>query len=481
MSQPVADRPPSLPDDLRALAEPPRWLRVAADASEVTRALRRRVPEIASGGVDLRACEVRRVRIKSDGCSGLYRVRVRDREAAPERVIELHGDLIPPGRPPPPDSAARPFGDPGWRSWLPELRLVMSLEPPDTALRALPALMDPAAASRLIERAVRRAAPEYADFRVRACRPHVARYKPGSRCTVVYELDLPAGAPARWPRAVVAKTYHGDKGRTAFDGMRALWASRLPRATVAIAEPVGFLAAENVLVQRVIPHSRTLKELLCSSLPAATPDAQGELDAAIERAAHGLAALHRIGAHADRTVTWDDHVAEIRELIGRVSGLTSSVAGSARALLEQQSRLAAAHPAQPAVPAHGTFRPAQVVLDGPRIGFIDFDGFCLAEPAMDVALFRASLRDAGLRALEAGDRVGADGAGREEGLTLLDAACERFLAVYEQAAPISRRRVALWETGEALIAVLHCWTKVKFDRLSYRLALLQRRLAEVGE
>jgi aminoglycoside phosphotransferase (APT) family kinase protein len=180
-------------------------------------------------------------------------------------------------------------------------------------------------------------------------------------------------------------------------------------------------------------------------------------------------------------VTWDDHVAEIRELIGRVSGLTSSVAGSARALLEQQSRLAAAHPAQPAVPAHGTFRPAQVVLDGPRIGFIDFDGFCLAEPAMDVALFRASLRDAGLRALEAGDRVGADGAGREEGLTLLDAACERFLAVYEQAAPISRRRVALWETGEALIAVLHCWTKVKFDRLSYRLALLQRRLAEVGE
>jgi hypothetical protein len=30
----------------------------------------------------------------------------------------------------------------------------------------------------------------------------------------------------------------------------------------------------------------------------------------------------------------------------------------------------------------------------------------------------------------------------------------------------------------ALVAVLHCWTKVKFDRLPYRLAVLRRHLSE---
>ena len=479
MSHAVADPHDALPRDLRALARPPRWLQAAADAPALIRALTRRVPEIASGDVALKACEVRQVRIKRDVCAALYRVRVSDGEAAPDRVVELHGEVIPPGRRQPRATASGTFGSPEWRCGLPELGMIMTTESPDTALRALPALTDPGAAGELVERAIRSAAARYAGFRVESCRPRVARYKPGSRCTIVYDLDLGADAPATWPRAVVAKTYHGDKGRTAFDGMRALWASPLRRASVTIAEPLGFLPAENVLMQRFIPHRRTLKDLLGSSLAAGGAEALADLASVIEQAAHGLAALHRSGVDAARTVTWDDEVAATRELIRRLTAVVPSLAGSAQNLLDAQARVAAAHPAQPPVAAHGSFRPAQVVLDDAhRIGFIDFDGFCMAEPAMDVALFRATLRDAGLRALEDGSPAGDREARRGEHLALLEVECDRFLAAYERVVPISRPRVALWETTEALVAVLHCWTKVKFDRLPYRLAVLQHQLPE---
>ena len=50
-------------------------------------------------------------------------------------------------------------------------------------------------------------------------------------------------------------------------------------------------------------------------------------------------------------------------------------------------------------PAHRSFRPAQVLLCGPDASIIDFDGFCHAEPALDVALFRSTARDIALSEL----------------------------------------------------------------------------------
>jgi hypothetical protein len=105
------------------------------------------------------------------------------------------------------------------------------------------------------------------------------------------------------------------------------------------------------------------------------------------------------------------------------------------------------------------------------MSFIDFDGFCLAEPALDLALFRSTLRDIALGELSDRDPPPGLDALRQRA-EVVEALCETFLARYESHRPVSRGRVALWEALDLLTVVLHSWTKVKPARLRHALLLL---------
>jgi len=334
--------------------------------------------------------------------------------------------------------------------------------------------MDPPLACGVLERAIHEAGdPRYADLSINACTLDVRRHKPGSRCTALYRLDLPPGSPRHWPRRVVAKTYWGGKGQVAWDAMTALWRSSLGSSPiVAIAEPVGFLAEERVLVQRALPHTGTYKDLLRRVLSGEGRDPLAELGPAAERIGRGLAELHGSGVVSSVKHTWADEAAEVRDVATRLARLVPDLDGVGTEVLARLEARSATVPAQAPMPAHGSFRPAQVLLDGDGgVGFIDFDSFCMAEPAFDVALFCTSLRDTGLRAcLRRGERA-------TEHLAMLDELCEAFVAGYRSAASLSQTRLEVWSALPVITGVQHCWTKVKFDRLPYRLNLLEHELA----
>jgi Ser/Thr protein kinase RdoA (MazF antagonist) len=190
----------------------------------------------------------------------------------------------------------------------------------------------------------------------------------------------------------------------------------------------------------------------------------------VTKTAVGLAALHGSGVEHGELVTWDEEAADVAEVAERLAELAPETAGAVDAYLAALQRVAAEHPADPVGPAHRSFRPAQVLLAGGGIAFIDFDGLCTAEPAIDVALFRAALRDATLR--HAPD----DAASRRVREQAVGSVCEDFLAAYEATAPISRARVALWEGLYLLTFVLHCWTKVRPARIAGRMDLLMSHL-----
>jgi Ser/Thr protein kinase RdoA (MazF antagonist) len=436
---------------LERLGAPPRWLGAIGDQAAVERALRPHIP-------GLRCCEVVRVRTKAAGMGAVYLA-----DVAGAGPIELHGRVVAPQPP-----ARTHVGLPGWRRYLPDLRLMVERGNADAALPALRSMTDRDAAARLIERLLH-ASGRCPGIRVSACRSSVMRHKPGSRCTVAYDLELAPGAPPDWPRAVVAKTYWGSKGRVAWDGMRDLWRSPVAAAgTVALAEPLAFSPDDRVVLQRSIAHHTTLKAMVRESIGGGARDT-GALVSALRRTGCGLAELHACGVHPPDERSWADERREVGEVADRLAMLVPSLDGAVTGLLETLDRRMAAAGAPPAVPSHGSFRPAQVVVgEHGAIGFIDFDSFCRAEPAADCALFCSSLRDTGLRALR--EHGGGDDRAR------LDALADAFLDAYADMAPVSRERVALWEVLDALTGVLHCWTKAKLGRLPYRLVLLRHAL-----
>jgi hypothetical protein len=109
---------------------------------------------------------------------------------------------------------------------------------------------------------------------------------------------------------------------------------------------------------------------------------------------------------------------------------------------------------------------------------IDFDDMGMAEPALDVGLFRAAIKDIGMNALD--DSQARNRPIRLARLARLDAICDVFLAEYELHVPISRARVALWEAWSYLRDALHFWIKVKPAEPDNGLLMLESHLRGMG-
>jgi len=473
-------------DGLRKLAILPAWLLAPLQAERVGEALRQHVPEFASGALILKGVKIRRMNLK-DGAGGrwvgTYHLSVEGPDG--KQQLALRGSFTPPDLRQPEDGTAPttvvPFGTTKWRLTLPDLGLELKPEPPETELAAMPRLTDPAESRELLEQGIRAASPEHADLRIAACVPEVISYKPGSRCTLRYHLTyLPELAERGWPTNVIAKTYRKDsKGSNAYDGMLALWHSPLAAGdVVALAEPLAYIPELKIMVQAPIAGDHSLEDMLKSALSANTQPAIEEIYSYVRKVAIGLAAVHQSGIRHGETVTLDERFAEIHDLIARLLVPAPELAGAAEPLLAHLEALAAAHPADPAVPTHGTFTPEQVLIDGQRIGFIDFDDIGIAEPALDVALFRAAIKDNGMNALD--PSLAHNREIRLARLARLDMIGEVFLAEYEKHAPISRQRVALWEAWTYLRDALHFWSKVKPAEPDNGLLMLESHLRDMG-
>lgn len=467
--------PPAVLESLHRYLDPPQWLAAAARPELVRAALEREVPELAAGSLVIRDLSVKRLRLKRgpEGWIGQYELSFARPDEPEARTTLLAARVIPPGFAEPAAEGSAPLGSDGWGCYLSDLRLELRALPEDPALPALRVLGDPAQARELLERSIRAGFAPYHDIQIASCAIQAMRYKPGSRATVVYRLGYAEADQSRgWPGVVVAKTYSGGKGQNAFDSMQALWSSPLSSGdVVTLAPPLAYLPELKVLVQGPIPEEQTLEDLLKSALRSGAPEAMDELRESMLKTARGLAALHGSGIAYGETITWEEELAEVREVAGRLAAPLPQLADAAEPLLTRLEALAAGSRPDPVRPSHRAFRPAQVLLHQGRIGFIDFDGFGQAEPALDLSRFLRKTRALGLDALKA--RGEGDEASHQ---VQLDALCELFLAEYERHAPVSRPRIALWETLDLLTLVLYCWTKIEPERLRDNMFLLERHL-----
>ena len=458
--------------ELRKFTNVPEWLSAIADTDLVEEALRSS-PAFALSTLKLEAVQIGRLRLKKKRWSGLYRLRITD-QAGIRREVALQGSLIPSREPEPEEG---PLDGESWRGFVPELRLVLTPEPPDDALSELDPLTDPARAAELLERVLRGSSPVYESMRFASCLPKVLRYKPGSRATVHFHLGYDRSDQDRgWPDRVVAKTYRDLKGAATYEAMRALWESPLVDPDrLKLADPLAFDENLRLLVQGHIPNTGTLRERIREVRRASTPERAAEVEGYVQKTGAALAALHGSGVDVGPAVDFDHEFDDQREALQELVQVAPQLEGAADRFLASLKELAMRVPVDPPVSSHGAFRPDQVLLSDGVVGLVDFDGFCQAEPALDVAEFLSKLRSVSLTVGKGEDDV-VDDDHLPGLLARADQLSDLFLTEYERNRPLSRERVALWEALSLLTRLVDGWAKVKPARLRVNVMLMHRFL-----
>ncbi len=481
-SEPIINHDPDAVRAVRQFSAIPPWLAAALDADQVMLALNRHVPEFTSEALMLRDCAIDQLHLKDTNAEWGRNWLLTVADADGERRIPIRVTLIAPGlstidQP----TATLPLESSDWHCWLPEVGLLCKRgrTKKDKELPSLKALTDAEQARALLEQALRAQAAGYEHVSIHSCTPEVLLNKPGKSAIIRYKLDYGLdGAKCGWRDTVILKMYGDDIGHNTFVGMRAVWNAGLQKsAAVRVPEPLAYLADQQATLMGPVAEERDLEKLLDALLLSDDPADQEALHAVFRATGVALAAFHRCGATVDRTTTWNQGFAEAAEQLTYLRvPFPESIAAVDR-LVESLHALETAVPADPLVPTHGAFRPEQVLLADKQVSFIDFDDCCMAEPAFDIALFRASTMDNGLYDDRIRHRDEAEIAVRR---TRIDALSESFLAAYESHAPVSRQRVALWEAIFYVNDSLQCWTKPRPNDRRLVVPLLERHVHRLG-
>jgi hypothetical protein len=121
----------------------------------------------------------------------------------------------------------------------------------------------------------------------------------------------------------------------------------------------------------------------------------------VETAGRALAALHRSAVMSGRSRPSAPAVAKLRRRAHQVA-LADPPLGAR--MVDLADALDAAAPGDDgAVLVHGDCKPSQFLVSGPTVGLLDFDHCAMADPAADVGTFVATLRQRGER-VEVGAR-----------------------------------------------------------------------------
>ena len=324
----------------------PDWLAAGMSGERVQESLQRQVPEFREERPRLLSVTPQRLRAKGEEWFARYRLSVVDPGTEEPRDMIVVGNLYAPTAEPPTGRGADggagqdiALGEAGWSCWLEDLRLELGVETVDPALPALQDIVDPEAARDLLQQVVVDAG--YRDARVTSCQPNVVRYKPGSRCTVVVDVQYDqTNGNQPGPDPIVIKTHQGDKGQTAWAAMTALWESPLARqGVVTLAEPLAYEPERRILFQGPIAEECTLKELIRLAVADGSEEPLGRVREELAKTGYALAALHQSSASYGETATIDGELEELREVVGRLSFSVPPLDAAAEPLL---TRLGAA-------------------------------------------------------------------------------------------------------------------------------------------
>ena len=176
----------------------PEWLADARNPTLILKELGSILPESQTGRLRLVDCDPGGLRFKTDFWTGQYEITVSAQGEEEPRKVVLAGKIYSPNSyPDQPSTIEGEFGAGNFRVFLSNLHLELSAEEPETTLEALSMLADPELSREFLTKSIQAGSPRYRDLTIQASHPKVVRYKPGSRCTIVYHLEFPEDQPGK--------------------------------------------------------------------------------------------------------------------------------------------------------------------------------------------------------------------------------------------------------------------------------------------
>ncbi len=314
-----------------------------------------------------------------------------------------------------------------------DIGLSVQAFPADSSLPALAASCDTTPHSPLFEALQSAARVQLGDdtWQLVSASAVPVRYKPANRCVIRYHLALEHGKDeggtlrnltlfgkvyadpeqARSVQALQQRLYDEQVTRTpgtseAKSGDETPVIARSGNSPL-LPRPLGIIQSLGLTFNAAVQPSK-YNERLVTGTRALRPQMErgkgGEITELVIPVEElwltgiALARLHTSAVRPDESAprTGAKEAKRARDRAALIASRNPAQADDVRRLAEQlATRLEAL---QPDVyrPAHGGFKASQLLFHSHQVFVVDFDGFCLADPALDVGYFLAYLRPSGL-------------------------------------------------------------------------------------
>ena len=246
----------------------------------------------------------------------------------------------------------------------------------DARLPTLQAVLDPSALAPALHKAVPAEWGEIWDLQT-----EVLQYHRASRCTMNILLQTTTGK-----RELIGKVYATDR-RDVYRVMKQLSENGFgPGAEFSIPQPIAFIPELQLLLLEKVEGPLTTEIFLKGNAD--------ECARVAERCAHWLAHFH---AHAPRIGPVFVLTNELLESWAhRLAKRAEQVIAKALLLFERLAVIGIKRDGVEACSCHGTYCHYQIILNDTRTVTLDWDGYCVADPTLDVARFMVILQQLAL-------------------------------------------------------------------------------------
>ncbi len=334
-----------------------------------------------------------------------------------------------------------------------DLGLSVQAFPADSSLPALAASCDTANNRPLFQALEVAARLQLKDdaWQLIAASAEPVRYKPANRCVIRYRLYLEHSATAAQKNLTIfGKVYaNPEQARSVQALIQQLYDEQhREQNTSFLPCPLGMIDALgltlNEAIQPVEPASEGAESDRWQHLRTGTRALQPQMERGrggaivgivlpseeLVLTAKALAELHTSAIYPNKNAprTGAKEAKRALERAGLIAGRNPEYAGETRQLADQLAQRLTQLQPDAYRPAHGGFKASQLLFHTHRVFIVDFDGFCCADPALDVGYFLAYLRPSGLWYQRSGMRQWFEGAAQLFVDTYQQAMLERGIA-----------------------------------------------------